>query len=339
MTHELLIPPDIGGGNLPALGGREFHHMGEVFATAWSLKLVRSARTDPRGDNAYVQQIVRNCIAALDLIDRQMSLWIADSDIARFNALPAGEMQHLPEPFSIVVAQALELANLTNGAFSPGLWQAVESWGFGAQVPADPLASGATYAKTHGAGAAPCPKFDGNRLQKSEGFFLDLNGIAKGYGVDLLCQVARSHPDTAACLVEIGGELKGYGTHADGMPWTTSFHSGDRETPELRAALYGWACATSGIAERSFTAGERRYSHIIDPRTQQPSLSDLTAVSVLDPECWRADGLATALLVMGASEAMAFANAHDIACLLFVSGQSAPLVSQALRAWFEEGAA
>ena len=218
----LLIPPDVPD-DVQADAGRELLYSGEVFGTTWSLTLVRKAKTEARNDRAYIAQLAKACEQTLALIDDQMSRWREGSTIARYNALPPGHSAVLPEPISIVVGKALAVCERTNGAFSPGLYEAVERWGFGAAELEDPVASGLEYARARSSLSAsqstPCPQLRDGALERPEGFALDLNGIAKGYAVDLLCDVVRSHPDTAACLVEIGGELKGYGTRADGMPF------------------------------------------------------------------------------------------------------------------------
>lgn len=329
----LLIPPDVPDG-VQADAGRELFHSGEVFGTTWSLTLVRKAKTEARNDRAYLAQLVKACEQTLELIDSQMSLWREGSTIARYNALPPGDSAVLPEPICLVVTKALAVCEQTKGAFYPGLYEAVERWGFGAVELDDPVSSGLEHARTRSSPSIKCPQLRDGALERPEGFALDLNGIAKGYAVDLLCDVARAHPDTAACLVEIGGELKGYGTRADGMPfWTDLAPEGDPTQPRYRAALYGWACATSGEAERCHRTQSGVYSHILDPQTHASAKTDLAAATAFDKECAIADALATALIVMGSEEALNFANTHNIACVLTPREGRDDQLSNVLRAW------
>ncbi len=329
----LLIPPDV-----PASAclkdGRELFHAGDIFGTQWSLCLLRKGSTNPANDEAYREQVVKACRQTLELIDSQMSLWRANSLIAQYNRLPAGKRLSLHDPMATVVRKALVQSEKTGGAFHPGLYEAVEHWGFGATNIEHPIASGLAFARRRNGAQPPRFRMEGSELEKTAEHSLDLNGIAKGYAVDLLCDLIRSHPDTASCLVEIGGELKGFGTRADGMPfWTELASSGDPGTPAYRAALYGWACATSGESERSHQAENIVYSHIIDPRTNASSTSDLIAATVFDKECAKADALATALIVMGASKALTFAYAHNIPCVLTHRDQAAPILSEAMIEW------
>lgn len=333
LPMTLLVPPDVPD-TLRITGGREIGHRGTVFGTEWSLRIVRRADTDPAGDGVFCGRIVKACQATLELIDSQMSLWRAQSDITRFNNLAEGTVVELPRPFALVVAKALEIGRETGGAFCPGMFEAVERWGFGPVLPADPVSSGLAFVAQQADRPPVHPVMDGNRLIKPAGFALDLNGIAKGYAVDLLCDVVRHHPETQSCLVEIGGEVKAFGTRADGMPfWTDIAPCGDLQRAPYRAALYGWACATSGEAERCHRSAGGTYSHILDPRTLAPVQSDLVAATVFDKDCARADALATALMVMGRSAALAFADERGIACILTRRDAGADGLSRAMLDW------
>ncbi|MEO0464403.1 MAG: FAD:protein FMN transferase [Pseudomonadota bacterium] len=335
LDHEVtvLIPPDVPAGAQPN-GGREVTYAGEVFGTEWSLRLVRKGSTNPANDDAYLAQLVKASSQTLSLIDQQMSLWLETSDIVRYNALATGQDMLLPEPFATVTSKAFAMCEETRGAFDPGLYEAVEKWGFGARDQVDPVASGLAFSQARSAAPLITDLLQDSVLTKREGFALDLNGIAKGYAVDLLCDVIRSHPDTAACCVEIGGEFKGYGTRSDGIPfWVDLAPDGDEHNPSYRAALYGWACATSGEAERYHEYGGTIYSHILAPQTGASVQSDLIAATVFDKECVRADALATAMIVMGAEKALVFAEDRAIPCVLSPRRGNADIISSAMQEW------
>jgi thiamine biosynthesis lipoprotein len=70
-----------------------------------------------------------------------------------------------------------------------------------------------------------------------------------------------------------------------------------------------------------------RYSHVIDPRTGYPVANGVVSVSVVADTCTQADGLATAMMVMGAEAAIALANRMpDVSCLVVVQGADGSLV-------------
>ena len=288
---------------------------GEAFATGWRIDLYVSTQA-ASGLDAGLRRRVQ---AWFDLIDRQMSPYREDSDLTRFNTATAGDFVPLPQVMMQVVRHALDMAQFSDGAFDPTLLSAVELWGFGARsvsegLPAqdeidalrDQLANWRDLTWTPAGMVRP------------EGVRLDLCGIAKGYAVDGLADMLKVEPGVSAALVEVGGELKGFGVRPDGLPWWVEVERSRDDELRTVVALHGHAVATSGDLRRSFVHDGLILSHTIDARTASPARPEIASATVLDTHAWRADALATALIVMGEKDAKAFAARHDIACLLRV---------------------
>ncbi len=317
-----LRPPARAEGDVVRLNG-------ETMGTTWSLQLV--APKTPLGE------VRREVEAILERIVEQMSPWEPGSDLSRFNRAPAGTWLELPADFATVLDYALRLAEDTGGAFDPTIAKLVEAWGFGpGDAPIVPGDAALTHSPQgwHRLAAAR----EGQRVVQPGGIGIDLCGVAKGYAVDCIAEylVAR---DCRNFLVEIGGELRGEGTKPNGMPWWVGIEAPRRPRAEdawhdTVIALSNLAVATSGGYRRCFNAGDKRRHHIIDPRTGYPADNDVLAVTVLDPQCMCADALATALLVLGEEEGLAYASARDIAALLIVErdGKMAQLLTPAFAA-------
>ncbi|MET0364956.1 MAG: FAD:protein FMN transferase, partial [Sphingobium sp.] len=181
--------------------------------------------------------------------------------------------------------------------------------------------------------------FDGTQIIAQGGLALDLCGIAKGYAVDAVMEVIRATPGASAALVEIGGELKGWGIRPDGMPWWVELERPRGATGEpIMVALCDWAVASSGDYLRTFTHDGTDYCHAIDPRTLAPVRTGVASATVFDRDCGRADALATALMVMGRDAALALADAEGIPCLLTVreGGGITEYLSAAMRDWLDD---
>ena len=78
------------------------------------------------------------------------------------------------------------------------------------------------------------------------------------------------------------------------------------------------AVATSGDYRIYFEADGQRFSHIIDPKTGKPINHKLVSVTVIHPSSMTADGLSTAMMVMGEEKALAFAEKNDLAVYIIV---------------------
>jgi FAD:protein FMN transferase len=59
----------------------------------------------------------------------------------------------------------------------------------------------------------------------------------------------------------------------------------------------------------------QRVNHILDPRTGRPVAHRLASVTVIDELAVRADGLDTALMVLGTDEGIALAKKLNLAAL------------------------
>lgn len=329
----LFLPPEacfideIPSGPEIALGG-------PAFGTSWSVRAF-TRRGTTRSDALAAQAALQGeCRHALSLIDRQMSPWIGDSDISRYNRLATGETARLPEPMRALVASSMSLCDLTGGAFDPFVGGITAIWGFGPDAVDMGLPGAASVAELQAGRSIRRPVLDGNMLERQAGHALDLCGIAKGYAVDLLLDAAIALPCVSSALVEIGGELKGQGIKPDSMPWWVDLEWAGKVP--MRVALHGWACASSGSDVRFFDHGGRRYSHTMAPDRAEPVDNGLRGVTVFDRHCWRADALATALLVLGMDDGLALADRHQIACI-FVPDAGHPILSHAMTGWLCDG--
>jgi thiamine biosynthesis lipoprotein len=309
---------------------------GDIFATGWQIDVVREGEGD---DAIWLERLRLRIADVLETIDAQMSPWRDASDLMRFNRATAGTVLVLPEPMRTVVAHAIAVADLTGGAFDPTLHEAVSLWGFSATAVEEGLPDAARLsaiaeARRHWSDL----DFDGARIVAGGGLTLDLCAIAKGYAVDAVMDVIRADPEARAALVEIGGELKGWGLRPDGMPWWVGIERPGTDGEPVVVALCGWAVATSGDYLRTFRHEGADYCHALDPRTLAPVTTGIASATVLDPACWRADALATALMVMGRDEALAFADAHAIPCLLSVREEDgiAEYMSSTMRDWLDD---
>ena len=122
-------------------------------------------------------------------------------------------------------------------------------------------------------------------------------------------------------LVEIGGELAGYGVKPDGTPWWVALidvaAGGDGERHARPWSLFT-ACRRHVRRRGRYFVDGRRCSHTIDPRTGRPVPDQLASVTVLHHSCMHADALATALTVLGPDAGFDYAQARGLAARFVV---------------------
>lgn len=292
---------------------------GETMGTRWRVCLAAGARVSLQPLHDAVQ-------AALDRVVAQMSTWETGSDISRYNRAEAGSWQPLPRPFFDVLRCALDIAEASGGAYDPTVGPLVDLWGFGAgssghRVPgADEI--DAALARTGWRRLAL--QDDPPALLQPGGLALDLSAIAKGHGVDAVVARLRGQ-GIGGALVDVGGELAGYGRKPDGTPWRVLVETAPEidDSEPCVVSLDGFAVATSGVRWHRFEHGGRSYAHTLDPRSGAPVERAPAAVTVIAEDAMHADAWATALTVMGVDAGFAFARANDLAARFVAAGPGA----------------
>ncbi|MEF9978219.1 MAG: FAD:protein FMN transferase [Thermomonas sp.] len=282
--------------------------------TTWSVRLTAARNADVHALHAGVQ-------ARLDRVVAQMSTWDAGSDISAYNRADAGTWLRLPDEFHAVLSCALRIAETSDGAFDPTIGSLVGLWGFGADASrGDAPSVSECDAARSAVGWRRIALRDGEVLQPG-GVRLDLSAIAKGFGADLVVAGLRDAGISGA-LVEVGGELHGFGRKPDGSAWRVLVEAGPEEDDhslEPRVLeLDGLAVATSGDRWHHYTrhdenGEERRYTHTIDPRSGTPVEHAPIAVTVVARDAMHADAWATALTVLGEGVGIALAERESLA--------------------------
>ena len=273
-------------------------------------------------DNVDADRLSVEIDRILETVDMRMSTYRPDSELSRFNAARSQDWFAVSDDTLNVVAAALDISRLTDGAFDVTVGPLVNLWGFGPTAPQEIrpeeglLRDSSRYATYRAIRTRRSPP----ALRKSVAeAYIDLSGIAKGFALDKLSE----HFEAAGLdhyLIEIGGELRARGRNPRGKSWTIGI---EKPLPgeiiiHRRVGLADAALATSGDYRHFFLRDGRRYSHIIDPRTDAPITHDLASVSVIAEAAMRADALATALAVLGPNDGPSLALRDGLAALFMV---------------------
>ena len=245
------------------------------------------------------RQAVEAAFAAVEQVDRDMSLYRPKSDIGRLNRL--AEPQEIPvrDSTAAVLREALRVARAGRGALDVTISPLLALWGFHSlrrEAPSPQQLETALalvdYRHVHLDDARGAVRLA--RL----GVQLDFGGIAKGYAVDQAVEALRRH-GVHQGMVNAGGDLRLLGRHPDGAPWIVGVqHPLAPSRLLLALSLDGGAVATSGNYLRYRVYNGQRYGHLLHPQRGYPADTALS-MTVMASTAMRADALATAALVMG----------------------------------------
>lgn len=250
-------------------------------------------------------------------LDELLSIGKETSEISILNKNGGGT---LSEDTAYIVKQALSLYYQTEGAFDITILPLMEAWGFTTgeyQVPdqarLDALLNLIGSDKLN---------LQGNVLTYGvAGMAIDLGGIAKGYASSRLMDIFREYGVESA-LVSLGGNVQTLGTKTDGSMWRIGVQDPVNTGANIGViSMADKAAITSGGYERYFEQDGVLYHHILDPSTGKPAENGLSSVTIVSSDGTLADGLSTALFVMGAEKAVQFwqSNHNDFDAVLVTS--------------------
>ncbi len=283
---------------------------GNTMGTTYHITLVGM-----EGGQQLQQRLQAEVERELAQLNQQLSTYVPDSELNRFNRAAAGEWLDVSAALFEVLEVSHQVSELSGGAFDPTVAPLVELWGFGPE-PADSLPAPAAIAAVLQRVAYTRVELHSQRpaLRKRAPVSVDLSAVAKGYGADRLGRLFDTM-GAAGYLVEIGGELRLKGLNPRGEPWRIGI-----EVPALAPGgaqkaiqVTDAGLATSGDYRNYFEKDGKRYSHTIDPRSGYPIEHGLASVTVVASSSARADALATALNVLGPQAALQLAEQQGIA--------------------------
>ena len=301
---------------------------GATMGTTYTVRVVTSAAWDrPEHD-----RIGARIQATLDDVESKMSHYQPSSELSRFNRTRATAPFPVSRETFDVVRYAYELSELTGGALDVTVGPLVNAWGFGPVEPDVLPPDAALLARLRDHMGYTKLELDpgASTLRKTDpALECDLSAVAKGYSVDRVALVLRAEGLTRF-MVEVGGEIVAVGLNQQGGPWRIAIERPVMEGGVQRVVLLsGHAIATSGDYRNVREVDGRLLSHTIDPRTGRPVAHQLASVSVIAELCVVADGLATALEVLGPEEGYALAVERGWAALFLIRDDTGAISERA----------
>ena len=235
-----------------------------------------------------------------------------------------------------VIRAALSISDRTGGAFDITVAPVMDLWGFYGNefnVPSDDelqsTLEGVGYEKI---------RLDNTNISIPENTGIDLGGIGKGYTSDRIAALLKNNGVKSA-IISLGGNVHAIGKRNDGSEWTvgiTDPHNKSQLIGKLK--ISDKAVITSGAYQRYFEQGGITYHHIIDTTTGKSADSGLASVTVIADSGMTADGLSTALFVMGLDKAIElWRNSEDFDAV-FVDDSGMIYITEGIADIFESDA-
>jgi thiamine biosynthesis lipoprotein len=258
---------------------------------------------------------VERCFAQ---VEAELSRFRPQSGLSRLNAAAGHGPQPISPMLEVVLVLALQAARASGGVFDPTVLNALHSAGYDRNF--QQIEAGGASPQRRQQATASGSGWQQVLLDAAEstatlpaGLGIDLGGIAKGWAVD---EAARQLSQWGPALVDAGGDIRSAG--APGEPWPVAVQDPFDETRDLAVIpLIDSAVATSSIGGRRWQRDGQPMHHLIDPRTGQPSRSDLHTVTALAPTAAAAEVTAKVVLLLGRQEGQRYAHTrgHRVLCI------------------------
>jgi len=292
---------------------KEFHEFsGETMGTNYTIKYSATFSNQSNNKNKVNQ--------VLDNINNQMSTYISDSEISRFNTFNDTTWFAISDEFAYVIASSFKYYEISNGLYDITVMPLVNLWGFGPEIFLD-IPSKTQIDSVLQFVSQDLIEIDGNKIRKKDPRVqIDLSSIAKGYAVDQIIEIL----DYENIMVEIGGEIR---TLSNGKLWrigvSTPSIGNFNDDIEYIVPITNHSLATSGNYRNFYVDDNKNfYHHEINPLSGYPIQSNLGSISILTTtSCMEADGLSTALYMMDAKEVKDFLDKSNFEGLMIVQNE------------------
>lgn len=268
---------------------------------------------------AYGKNSEKAVDAAIEEVQKLDAMLSAENSKSEVYALNEQGNLQATDDLAELILRGKEIYQETDGLFDDTIYPVMKLWGF---------PTGNYHVPTAAEVQKKLALVDGNKVEiqtrdsdekgrdsKEKTKFvtlgadqqIDFGGIAKGYTGQKLAELFQEYGVSSA-LVSLGGNIQAIGTKPDGSSWKVGIRDpkGGQQDYIGVLSVENQAVVTSGGYERYFEEDGKTYIHIINPRTGYPADGDLLSVTIVSRDGTLADGMSTALYIMGYEKACQF---------------------------------
>lgn len=250
-----------------------------------------------------------------------LSAYIEDSDISRLGKEP-GKWVSVDKDTAEILLASKKMAEETHGTFDPTVGAIVKMWSVDQDNHRIPKEKE----------IADSLKFVNYQLMEvrkvgdsweasiGENQKITLGAIGKGFIADKVMEKLKEKGCDNS-LISFGGNVIANGTNAENKPWRIGLQQPDQERGRFFAVVpvSDTSIVTSGDYEKFFIQDGIKYHHILNPTTGKPVPATLSSVTIVNNSSTTADGLCTALFVMGWDKAIEYLKEHPTFKAVLVS--------------------
>lgn len=218
-----------------------------------------------------------------------------------------------------IIEKGLYYSNLSNGSYDISIGPLVKLWSIGlpeAKIPTDieveDVLKNINYKDI---------EINGNEVfLKKEGMMLDLGSIAKGYAADEIAKILTDEGVERA-IIDLGGNIYALGKKSEDSAWKIGVQNpfDDRGNVVGTLLIENKSVVTTGVYERFIKEGDKKYHHILNPKTGYPYETEIAGVTIIADKSIDADALSTLVFTMGVKEGIEFIESTENVEAIFIT--------------------
>lgn len=282
------------------------------------------------------EDVTKNVMDILTDIENNTLSWrVESSEIAKVNAGAGNGVVAVSDELKQYIQTAIDVANNSDGALDITIGKLTRLWNIEGENPTVPpdeeiqkLLADVDFRKLS---VTP----EGVSIPRDSS--IDLGAVGKGIACDKVKEYFDTQKDIKGAVISVGGSILVYGTKPDKTNWKVGITDPRGEQGTVFAALsLDKECfvSTSGDYEKYFIQDEKRYHHILDPKTGYPSESGLISVTIVCDSGIMSDCLSTACFVLGYEKSLPLLEKYN-AEAVFVDTNKNVIVTEGLKDKFQ----
>lgn len=262
-------------------------------------------------DSISAHQNINKAIAEIERIENLISEWRPQTQISQVNQNAGIKPIKVDKEVFELTKKAIWFSDLSNGAFDISIVAMDKIWKFDGTMEKLPSKKAVRKSITNvNYKNIVLDPINSTIFLSKKGMKIGFGSIGKGYAADKARELLQKL-DVKAGIINAAGDVATWGTQINGNPWRIGVNN-PLETGETIAILEfsgNNAVTTSGNYEKYVEIDDKRYSHIINPKTGYPS-TELMSVTIVGENAEMCNGFSTSIMVLGLAKGLRMIEKH-----------------------------
>lgn len=256
-------------------------------------------------DSISAHQNINKAIAEIERIENLISEWRPQTQISQVNQNSGIKPIKVDKEVFELTKKAIWFSDLSHGAFDISIVAMDKIWKFDGTMEKLPSKKAVrkSIANVNYKNIV-LDSINTTIFLSKKGMKIGFGSIGKGYAADKARELLQNLGIKAG-IVNAAGDVATWGTQINGNPWRIGVNN-PLETGEMIEILEfsnNNAVTTSGNYEKYAEINDKRYSHIINPKTGYPS-TDLMSVTIIGENAEMCNGFSTSIMVLGLNKGL-----------------------------------